>query len=255
MNFPNILTYVNTVAIVCICVLLYNADLFSDQSRDTNQVNSSSYNDKIIEDYLLNNPKIIISSLDKYQDALVKENEGNQKKYIQDNKDKIYEDKTDPRVGNPKAKVKIVEFFDYNCGYCKVMLTTKEKLLKGRNDVEIIFKELPVLGETSNFQAQAAIAVYKTDPSKYFDFHTELLKSKNEYKDLESIKDLVSKLGIDTDKFEEHYKNPKTAAKIKENLDIAYALGIRGTPAYIIGDTIVPGAIGYQDIVKMISDE
>ncbi|MFN8911777.1 MAG: DsbA family protein, partial [Alphaproteobacteria bacterium] len=91
-------------------------------------------------------------------------------------------------------------------------------------------------------------------PKKYFEFHAELLKSKNEYKDFDSIKSLIAQLGIDNDAFEASYKNPKTASKIKENLDLAYALGIRGTPVYIIDDVIIPGAIGYQDILKIISD-
>lgn len=203
----------------------------------------------IIQEYLLNNPKTVIDALNKYQIEQAKEAEEKAKQALVDNKDALYFDKSSPSVG--KGDITVVEFFDYHCGYCKRMLPTIAKLLKERDDVRVVFKEFPILSEDSEKASKAALAVHSIAPEKYLDYHTALMNIKGSYSD-EVLTAEASKLAIDEKKFKAAMESKAIQQQLDATKELGNKIGVRGTPAVIVGDTLTPGALPYDRLVAMV---
>ena len=153
-----------------------------------------------------------------------------------------------PSQGNPKADVTIVEFFDFKCGYCKRVAPVLHEILKTDPNVRVVFKQLPVLGPDSIFAAQVALAVAKQ--GKYDAFHDALMGA--EALDEATVFALVDKQGIDTAKLRQDMLSPDIKAELEANLAMSAPLGITGTPGFVIGDTIAPGAVDIDTMRQMI---
>ncbi|XSG82769.1 MAG: DsbA family protein [Methyloligella sp. ZOD6] len=193
----------------------------------------------VVRDYLVNNPEILVDmsqELDERQQAAQNEL---QKKGIGDNADKIFRSDYAYVGGNPDGDVTVVEFFDYNCGFCKRALPDVVKLTEEDNSVRVVFKELPIFGEDSEAAARAALAA--KEQGKYFEMHQRLFNDPgkaNKGKALAIAKDL----DLDMEQFEEDMQSDKVEAALAENMEIASAIGLQGTPLYLIGDEIIAGA-------------
>ena len=156
-------------------------------------------------------------------------------------------------LGNPKGDVTLVEFFDYNCGYCKRALPDMLALLKDDPKLRIVLKEFPILGPGSVEAARVAIAVRMQDPGgqKYIAFHQELLGSPgpaSKEKALAAAKDQ----GLDMKRLEQDMASEEVGATLKEDLKLASAVGITGTPGYVIGKDVVVGAVGLTELKRQI---
>ncbi|ODA68837.1 disulfide isomerase/thiol-disulfide oxidase [Methyloligella halotolerans] len=193
----------------------------------------------VVRDYLVNNPEILVDmsqELDERQQSAQAEQ---QKKGIGDNADKIFRSNYSYVGGNPDGDVTVVEFFDYNCGFCKRALPDVVKLTKEDDTVRVVFKELPIFGQDSEDAARAALAA--KEQGKYFEMHQRLYNDPgkaNKGKAMAIAKDL----GLDMDKFEEDMKSDKVKAALDENMKIAQAIGLQGTPLYLVGDEMIAGA-------------
>lgn len=207
--------------------------------------------EEVVRDYITNNPQIIVDSVNNYQRSKRDEEKKRTEDYLKSNFDKITSNPNDPRVGNPKAKVKIVEIFDYQCGYCKKMMPIKDQIIASGEDVEIVFKEFPILGEFSDMAARAALAVYYIDHAKYINFHREML-SHNGSRNQETINKVLEKVGISQDRYHEMLKDPRIDQTINEVRGLATAAGVMGTPAYIVDGKFFPGAISYEEIMQEV---
>ena len=206
--------------------------------------------ENIIKNYILENPEIIIESLEKFT-ANQKERE--KKSFVSIlnnfNETKVYENL--PRIGNLESQLIIIEFIDYNCGYCKKTLPTISKLIKNFDNIQIVFIDYPILSESSEIAARASLAA--NEQNAYFKFHTILLnntKSINEnflYKTAEN-------LALDIEKFKKDMSSTKIKNNIIKNIKFANSLKIRGTPTFIIGNQILPGAYDYDKLKKIILD-
>jgi protein-disulfide isomerase len=199
----------------------------------------------IIHDYLLANPEVLEQAFKDLQDKRAKEAAAKQTEAIAKNGDLIYNSPNQMVLGNPQGKITLVEFFDYNCGYCKRAVADMMALLDANPDLRIIMKEYPILAEGSVEAARISVALKDTDPSKYLDFHQELFSRPgvaNAAKALEVAKDL----GLDVDKLKTAAGKPGVTDSIKEVHKLADTLGISGTPSYVIGTDLVPGAMGYD---------
>lgn len=205
----------------------------------------------VVREYIMENPQVIIESVEKMQMDKMKQADEKRGATIQENKTALLENPMDPKAGNLKGKSYIVEFFDYSCGYCKRMLSVKEKILKEHKDVKIIFKELPVLGEFSETAAKYSLAVNKTQPDKYMSFHTEMLKY-NGPRTTEAIESVIEKVGLDKEKIAQAMKDPSIQKALSDNRELAMSLGVMGSPAYIINDTFNPGAMDYNEMVAQL---
>ncbi len=206
----------------------------------------------IIKDYLSKNPEVVVDALNAYQDKKLKEAQAKSKDAIIERKSDIFEDPAAPKVGAKDADVVIAEFFDYHCGYCKHMLPVVTQLLAEDKKVRVVFREFPILSEDSELAARAGLAVYKINPDKYFAFHTELMKTQGKF-DQTKLTAEAKKLGISEAKLKEAMNSDEVSAEIKKNRELAQALAINGTPAFVIGGDIMPGAVSIDDLKASIA--
>ena len=153
-------------------------------------------------------------------------------------------------LGNRKGTLTIYKFFDYNCGYCKRALSDMMDLIKTDPKLRIVLKEFPVLGRESIEAAQVAIAV--AEQKRYLDFHQKLMSSKNR-NGREQALAAAAELGLDMDKLKADMESDKVADTISEVYALSNALAINGTPAYVIGDEIIEGAIGFAGLKEKIA--
>ena len=222
--------------------------VFNLHTNDKN-INEKEINE-IIKKYILKNPEIIIESLEKYTaDQKKKEKESFLNTLKSFYESKYYE--VLPRIGNSNSEQIIVEFIDYNCGYCKKTLPTLSKLMKNFENIQIVFIDYPILSESSEIAARAALAA--NEQNVYFDFHTILLnntKSINE----DFLFEVANRLKLDLNKFKKDMSSEKIKNNIIANIKFANSLKIRGTPTFIIGNQILPGAYDYDKLKEIILD-
>ena len=204
----------------------------------------------IIEKYILENPEIIIESLEKFT-ANQKEKEKKSFVSILNNfyETKLYESL--PRVGNINGKQIIIEFVDYNCGYCKKTLPTISKLMKNFDNIQIVFIDFPILSESSEIAARASLAA--NEQNAYFEYHTILLNNTKSI-NKNNLYKIAKELSLDIEKFKKDISSEKIKNNIIKNIKFANSLKIRGTPTFIIGQQILPGAYSYEKLKEIILD-
>ena len=222
--------------------------IFNLHSDDKN-INEQEI-ENIIKKYILENPEILIESLEKFT-ANQKEKEQKSFVNILNNfyDTKVYESL--PRIGNMGSKLIIIEFVDYNCGYCKKTLSTISKLMKNFDNIQIVFIDYPILSESSEIAARASLAA--NEQNAYFEYHSILLnktKSINE----NILYKIARELSLDIEKFKKDISSEKIKNNIIKNIKFANSLKIKGTPTFIIGKQILPGAYDYEKLKKIILD-
>ncbi|NNF01030.1 MAG: DsbA family protein [Pyrinomonadaceae bacterium] len=207
--------------------------------------------ESVVHDYLLKNPSIIREAL---QALEMRERRQQQEKVAQtlrSFKKEIFFDPGSPVLGNPNGDVTLVVFFDYNCGYCKQTLPALAELIENDPQLRIVYKEYPIMGQASQVAAQAAMA--STKQGKYAQFHDALMKA--ETIDEDSVKTISEGLGINYATLKKDMGDPELNAAILRNLNLANSLGIGGTPSYIVGNQIIPGAIDTVSLTRLIAFE
>ena len=224
------------------------AETFSDAQR--------SEIEAIIKDYLLKHPEMIqeaINELERRQDA---ENAEKHKGAIKENAKLLYSSPRQVTLGNPRGNVTFVEFFDYNCGYCKHAMDDMLSLLKTDTNLKVVLKEFPVLGPGSVEAAQVAVAVRMQDPTgkKYLEFHQKLLGGRGQADRAHALA-AAKDVGVDMDRLEKDMKSPEVKASLEESMKLAEALGANGTPTYVVGSEIVMGAVGLEALQKKIDTQ
>jgi protein-disulfide isomerase len=211
--------------------------------------------EKIVKEYLLSHPEIleeVSAELSKRQAAAEAEKH---QAAVKDNADLIFNSPRGVVLNNQKGDVSFVEFFDYNCGYCKHAMADMLNLMKSDPKLRVVLKEFPVLGPGSVEAAQVAIAVRMQDPSgkKYLDFHQKLLGSRGQADKARALA-VAKEVGLDMARLEKDMVSPEVKATLEENFKIAEAMGLNGTPSYVIGNQVVVGAIGRDGLAKKISE-
>lgn len=202
--------------------------------------------EKIVREYLLENPDVVVESIQNYQ---LKERERQEQAFrdqIKDSKEDIYNDPGSPVAGNPDGDVTIVEFFDYNCGYCKKAMEDLTKLMEADKNVKVVFKEFPILSESSNEIARWALA--SNFQGKYFDFHLAVM-SHSGPKNTAALEKIAKKVGLDVKQLKKDAESKAVRGQIEKTRSLARSLGISGTPAFIINDKLSPGYIRF-DVMK-----
>lgn len=209
--------------------------------------------EQIIHDYLMAHPEVIIESL-RAGDARVKEQAAAEARaQIAKHRDELVRDANSPEGGNPAGDVTIVEFFDYRCPYCKQVEPVLEQLLKEDGRIRVVYKEFPILGPDSMIASRVSLAALKQSPQKYARLHAALMAAKGEFNQ-DSILKAAEAAGLDVARIRGDMNGPEIDALIKRNYDLAETLNIRGTPAFIIGNEITPGAVDLPTFKKMVAD-
>ena len=213
-----------------------------------NEVANKDDINKIIEDFIKANPEIMIESLERYSKEKEKESRNASKNIIKE----YYSKKTYnnlPSIGKENSDLILTEFIDYNCGYCKKTLSTVVKLLKEVDSIKIVFVDYPILSETSELAARAVLAAEKQE--KYFSYHSLLLKNKKPITK-ELLISTAKSLNLNLKVFNKDLESEEIKNKIRLNIELAQSLKIRGTPTFIIGNNILPGAYDYNKLKEII---
>lgn len=173
---------------------------------------------------------------------------------VAENADAIFNSPHGVVLGNKNGDVTFVEFFDYNCGYCKRAMGDMLDLLKNDPKLKVVLKEFPVLSPGSVEAAQVAVAVHMQDPGgkKYLDFHQRLLGGRGPADRAHALA-AAKDAGLDMARIEKDMQSPEVKATIEENMKLAEFMGLNGTPSYVIGKQIVVGAIGLDGLKEKIA--
>ena len=203
--------------------------------------------EKIVREYLISHPEVLqeaMAELDKRQTA---EEAQKHLAAIKDNATTIFSSSRQVNLGNPQGDVTMVEFFDYNCAFCKRAMADMLDLLKNDAKLKIVLKEFPVLGEGSVQAAQVAVAVRMQDKTgkKYIDFHTKLLGGRGPADKAHALA-AAKEAGFDMARIDKDLGSDEVKQTIEENLKLAEALGLNGTPSYVVGEDVVVGAVGLE---------
>jgi protein-disulfide isomerase len=223
-----------------------SAQTFSDDQRQ--QVEG------IVKDYLLKHPEVLqeaMSALDKKQQEA---DAAKASASIKDNNATLFNSPHQVVLGNPQGNVQIVEFFDYNCGYCKRALPDMLTLLKSDSNIRFVLKEFPVLGEGSVEAAHVAVAARMQDPAgkKYIDFHQKLLGGRGPADKARALA-VAKEVGFDMPRLEKDMNSDEVKTTIDEDMKLADTLGVNGTPSYVIGNELVVGAVGLDALKEKIA--
>jgi protein-disulfide isomerase len=192
-----------------------------------------------VHEYLTKNPEILVEMTTELDKRQAQDQDAKQAKAIGDNAEAIFRSKVAHVAGNPNGDVSVVEFFDYNCGYCRRALPDVVKLVEGDGKVRLVLKELPIFGEESEDAAKLAIAADKQ--GKYFEMHQKLLSEPGKANKDKALK-IAKEIGLDTDKLQKDAADPSVTQALAETKELAEKLSLQGTPLYLIGDRVLPGA-------------
>ncbi len=209
--------------------------------------------DDMIRNYIMKNPQVILDAVQEHRARQEAAEQARQQAQLKALNEQIKQAKTSPIGGNPDGDVTIVEFFDYNCGYCKRVHGTVAKVLEKDGKVRMVYKEFPILGPESLAAARAALGVFYTAPEKYIEFHNLLMTSRGGLGE-QRVMDLAEMAGLKADAVKKAMDDPRVDQEIQHNLALAQQLGINGTPAFIIGDNLVPGAIDAATLSSLIKE-
>jgi protein-disulfide isomerase len=209
--------------------------------------------ERIIKDYLLKHPEVLqeaIGELEKRQQAAEAEKG---KVAVKQNAELLFSSPRQVTIGNLSGDVTMVEFFDYNCGYCKRALADMMNLMKGDSKLRVVLKEFPVLGPGSVEAAQVATAVRMQDRTgkKYLEFHQKLLNTRGQADKARALA-VAKEIGLDMARLEKDMASEEVRASLQESMVLADKLGLNGTPSYVIGPNVVVGAVGYDALKDKI---
>lgn len=245
MPFPTFRALATSALLIATPVLAQQAPM-TDQQKTAIQ--------EIVKEYLLKNPEVI-------QEAMV-ELDRRQKDAERQSRLKIISDKNSPlytgantvSFGNPKGDVTIVEFFDYNCGFCKRGFADLQKLIGEDKNLRLITKDFPVLGPESIEASRVAMAArIQLSPEKMWSFHQKLITARGRIGKQAAL-DAAKDAGADMAKLNRDIEAPVVSASLQENIQLGDQLGFTGTPSYVIGDDAVIGAVGYEELKQRISN-
>ncbi len=207
------------------------AEAFSDSQKAAIE--------QIVKDYLKNNPGVLIEMSTELERRQAEAQTQAQTKALKENSEALFRAGSAPFIGNPDGDVTVVEFFDYNCGYCKRALDQVLKLVEKDKNVKVVFREFPIFGEDSEAAARAALAADKQ--GKYLEMHTQLFMDEGK-PSLDKALKVAADIGLDVEKLKIDMNDKSVTDMLAANRAVAEAIGVQGTPLYVVGSEIIPGA-------------
>jgi protein-disulfide isomerase len=210
--------------------------------------------ERIVKEYLLSHPELlqdVMAELEKRQTLADAEKH---RAAVKEHSAAIFSSPRQVTLGNPQGDVTVVEFFDYNCGYCKRAMADMLDLLKNDAKLKFVLKEFPVLGEGSVHAAQVAAAVRMQDKAgkKYLEFHQKLLSGRGAADKTRALA-VAKEVGLDVARIEKDMASDEVKAQLEESFKLAEALGLNGTPSYVVGSDVVIGAVGLNALKEKVN--
>ncbi len=193
----------------------------------------------IVKDYLVQNPEIFLEVQTALETKMAQQEADRTKKMVAEHAKEIYRAPNAPVAGNPNGDITVVEFFDYNCGYCKRGFAEVAKLVEQDKNVRVVFKEFPILRDESEQAAKVALAARMQ--GKYWEVHRDLIQTKGLVNEAVALK-VAEAHGLDMAKLKTDMASPEVKAELDRVKDLANKLSINGTPHFLVGDRAVGGA-------------
>lgn len=208
----------------------------------------------IIKDYLVKHPEVLQEAFSELEKRQAAAEAARHKSAVNDHADALFNSPRQVVLGNPQGDVTMVEFFDYNCGYCKRALGDMLELMKGDPKLRVVLKEFPVLGENSVEAARVSIAARMQDKTgkKYLDFHQKLLGNRGQIGRAQALA-AAKDAGFDMSRMEKDMASDEPKATLEESFKLADALGLSGTPSYVVGPNVVIGAVGLAALKEKVN--
>jgi len=242
-NFP--LLAAATAAALLVLPAPSRAQTFSDTQRGEIE--------KIIKDYLVTHPEVLEQASAELEKRKQEAEAEHAKTEIASHAQTLFYSPRQVTIGNTKGDVTLVEFFDYNCGYCKRALTDLTTIMKDDPKLRVVLKEFPVLGPGSVEAARVAVAVRMQDSgAKYFNFHLRLLGGRGQA-DMARALQAAKEAGFDMARLQKDMNSDEVKSSIEEDMKLAEALGLNGTPSYIIGSQVIIGAVGLDALKQKVN--
>ena len=207
---------------------------------------------KKIKEFILKNPEIIVESLNNFEKQKEDERRIQDNKKVEDLREEIFETDTQVYEGDSDASKVVVEFFDYNCSYCKRVHEDLKTVLKKSSDIKIIYKNFPILSENSVNLAKYAIIISEIDHKKFIQFHNFIISHKGRVNDNHLVK-IFNELNIIKSEIDVRLEDKKVIDMLEKDISLAQKLGLRGTPAFIIKDEIIFGYINSEEILSKLN--
>ena len=210
--------------------------------------------EKVVHDYLISNPEVIKDAIDELGKREKVAEAATREKAVNQHGDKIVNSPNQAVVGNPSGDVTLVEFFDYNCGYCKQSMNSVAKLIEADPKLRVVLKDFPVLGPDSVEAAQVATAArMQLDSQKFWDFHRKLLSTRGHIGKQQALA-AAKEVGADMGRIEKDMSSAETKAALKEVASLADDLRFDGTPAWVIGKEAIIGGVPYAQLKAKIDN-
>ena len=209
--------------------------------------------ERIIHDYLVEHPEVLQEAIDSLEKKRNEAQSAAQKQAMEQNRDKLFDSPRQVVLGNPQGDVTMVEFFDYNCGYCRRALSDMLELIRTDPKLRVVLKEFPVLGPGSTEAAKVSIALKRQGIDKYLAFHQKLLGDRGEANEQRAL-DAAKSVGADMARLKKDMADAEVQATLEESFKLANALGLTGTPSYVIGQEVVPGAVGAATLKEKVGE-
>ena len=208
----------------------------------------------VIKDYLMKNPDVIREVLVEMERKQKADEESARTKAVTDLAPTLFNSGRQAVMGNPNGKITLVEFFDYNCGYCKKALDDIAKLVKAEPELRLVVKDFPVLGPGSVEAAEVATALRnQIKGDKYWQYHTKLLMTRGQIGKAQALA-VAKEMGADMDRLAKDTASPETRASLQEVMMIADKLQLTGTPTFVLGDEVIVGAVGQDELRTRIGN-
>ncbi len=207
--------------------------------------------EKLVHDYIMSNPQVILDALRAHQVAEEANAEAERQRQLVSMRDQLENAPTSPVSGNLNGDVTIVEFFDYRCGYCKRVHDTVIDTVKDDGNVRLVYKEFPILGPESIAASRAALGVFFNSKEKYVPFNDALMRSRGNLNEARVL-EIAESIGFDPELVKKNMEDPRVNDELANTMALAEALNIRGTPAFVVNQTLVPGAVDAATLEGLI---
>jgi protein-disulfide isomerase len=222
-----------------------NASVFNDQQKQAIG--------EIVRDYLLKNPEILTEVMSELEKRQTEAQRVAQAAALKETRETLLNAPHSFVAGNPKGDVTLVEFFDYNCGYCKRALSDVRTLVKADPKLRVVLKDFPVLGPDSVEASRVALAVKnQLQGDKLFDYHVKVLETRGRVNG-ERAMAVAKEMGLDMARLQKDMDSPTVRSALQENVSLGDKLGLSGTPAFIIGDEVIAGAVGLDPLRQVVA--
>ena len=237
--------------VVASTVTLMTAEVWASPDKPLTPLEKKQIQ-SLIEQYILDHPEVILETLQRHQIKGENVEKEQSREQVKNLRPQLVLDPETPVGGNTKGDVTIVEFVDYRCGYCKRAHSVVKKIIRDDSAIRYVVKDFPILGPQSVIASRAALAVWRTTPEKHEAYHDEMMSIRGSL-DEQRVIATAEKLGIDKKLLKKAMADKAIDAVLAKNFKLAEALNINGTPAFVIGDQLVPGAVDLATLKKLVA--